>query len=49
VRFIWRGAGQGPEAELELTCVFTVREGRILAADYFRDYAEALGTLGLRE
>jgi len=26
-----------------------VREGRILAADYFRDYAEALETLGLRE
>jgi ketosteroid isomerase-like protein len=49
VRHIWRGAGQGPEAEVELTAVWTVREGRILAADYFRDYAEALETLGLRE
>jgi ketosteroid isomerase-like protein len=49
VRHIWRGAGQGPEAEVELTAIWTVREGRILAADYFRDYAEALDTLGLRE
>ena len=46
VRHIWRGAGQGPEAEVELTGVWTVREGRILAADYFRDYAEALETAG---
>jgi len=49
VRFIWRGGGQGPEAELELTVIWTVRTGRILAAHYFRDYAEALETLGLRE
>jgi hypothetical protein len=49
VRHIWCGAGQGPEAEVELTAVSTVREGRILAADYFHDYAEALETLGLRE
>jgi ketosteroid isomerase-like protein len=48
-RFIWRGAGQGPEADLELTSVFTVRKGRILAAEYFRDYAEALETLGLSQ
>jgi len=48
VRHIWRGAGHGPEAAVELTAVWTVREGRILAADYFRDYAEALETLGLR-
>ena len=49
VRHIWRGVGQGPEAEVELTGVWTVRKGRILAAEYFRDYAEALETLGLRE
>ena len=34
---------------VELTAVWTVRDGSILAADYFRDYAEALATLGLRE
>jgi ketosteroid isomerase-like protein len=49
VRHIWRGVGQGPEAEVELTAVWTVREGRIIAADYFREYTEALGALGLRE
>ena len=49
VRFIWRGAGQGPEADLELTSVWTVRKGSILAAEYFRDYAEALETLGLSQ
>ena len=49
VRHIWRGVGQGPEAAVELTAVWTVRDGSIVAADYFRDYAEALETLGLRE
>jgi hypothetical protein len=34
---------------VELTAVWTVRDGRILAADYFHDYAEALETLGLSE
>ena len=29
VRFIWRGAGHGPESNMELTDVFTVRKGRI--------------------
>jgi SnoaL-like domain len=28
-RFIWHGAGQGPEANMSLTCVYTVREGKI--------------------
>jgi ketosteroid isomerase-like protein len=46
VRHIGRGVGRGPEAEVELTAVWTVREGRILAANYFHDYAEALETLG---
>ena len=49
VRFIWRGAGQGPAAAVELTSIWTVRDGCVLAADYFRDYAEALEILGLRE
>ena len=49
VRHIWRGAGQGPEAAVELTGVWTVRNGSILAADYSRDYAEALEALGLSE
>jgi len=34
---------------VELTGVWTVRKGRILAVDYFRDYAEALEAVGLSE
>ena len=47
VRFIWRGAGQGPEANLEATGVFTVRKGGIVHQEFFWDHAEALETLGL--
>jgi ketosteroid isomerase-like protein len=49
VRFVWRGAGYGPETNLELTGVYTVRKGRILSLDFFWDHAEALETLGLSE
>jgi ketosteroid isomerase-like protein len=49
VRQIWRGTGQGPEANMELTLVFTMRKGRIVYQEYFWDHAEALETLGLTE
>jgi ketosteroid isomerase-like protein len=49
VRFVWRGAGRGPEADLELTQVNTVRDGKIFAIEYFWDHAEALEVLGLSE
>jgi ketosteroid isomerase-like protein len=49
VRFIWRGAGHGPEANIEATGVYTVRKGRIIAIEFFWDHAEALATLGLSE
>ena len=41
VRFIWRGAGYGPESNIEFTGVYTGRK--------FWDHAEALETTGLRE
>jgi hypothetical protein len=47
--FIWRGAGRGPEADLELSWVATMRKGRIFYQEFFWDYAEALETLGLSE
>jgi ketosteroid isomerase-like protein len=47
VRFIWRGVGHGPEANMEFTGVFTVRKGRIFGVEFFWDYAEALETMGL--
>ena len=49
VRFIWHGAGHGPEANLELTGVFTVRKGKIFGTEFFWDHAEALEAAGLSE
>jgi ketosteroid isomerase-like protein len=49
VRLIWRGAGQGPELNMEITNVFTVRNGRIFYFEFFWDHAEALATMGLEE
>jgi ketosteroid isomerase-like protein len=47
VRLIWRGAGQGPEMNMEATSVVTVRNGRIVGLEYFWDHSEALATMGL--
>ena len=42
-------SGQGPEANLELTYVATVRKGKIFNIEYFWDHAEALEAAGLSE
>jgi ketosteroid isomerase-like protein len=49
VRLSWRGRGHGPELNLEQTCAFTVRKGKILAFEWFWDHAEALEAVGLSE
>jgi hypothetical protein len=49
VRFIWRGVGHGPEANMEFTGVFTIRKGRIFGVEFFWDHEEARETLGLSE
>jgi ketosteroid isomerase-like protein len=49
VRFIWHGVGHGPEANMEMTGIHTIRRGRIVDQEYFWDHAEALETLGLSE
>ena len=48
-RLIWRGVGRGPEAHLEFTAVYTVREGKVLCQESFWDHAEALVAVGLLE
>jgi ketosteroid isomerase-like protein len=48
-RYIWRGAGSGPETRFELTFVATVRNAKMLAVEYFWDHAEALEAVGLSE
>jgi hypothetical protein len=47
VRFIWRVEGLGPEESVEVTGIYRVREGRILAVEHFWDHAEALKAAGL--
>jgi ketosteroid isomerase-like protein len=49
VRQVWRGAGHGPDLDMEMTNVFMVRKGRIVYQEFFWDHAEALEALGLPE
>src|SRR2546423_13407570 len=49
VRLIWEGAAHGPESNIELTGVYTVRKGRVVAIELFWDHAEALEALGFSE
>jgi ketosteroid isomerase-like protein len=49
VRFIWRGAGHGPESSMEVTSISMLRKGKIVFTERFWDHAEALETVGLSE
>jgi ketosteroid isomerase-like protein len=49
VRVIWHGAGYGPEADLEMTCIYTVRKGKLLGLEFFWNHAEAIEAVGLSE
>jgi ketosteroid isomerase-like protein len=49
VQFVWRGVGHGPEVDLALTGVYTVRRGKIFYVEFFLDHAEALEMVGLSE
>jgi len=49
VRLIWRGAGYGPESNLEITSVYTVRQRKVFYQEFFWDHAEALDAAGLSE
>ena len=46
---VWHGAGRGPEADIESTGVFTVRNGRVIDVEQFWARAEALEAAGLSE
>jgi ketosteroid isomerase-like protein len=47
VRFIWRTAGYGPDANIEATGVFTVRGGKVVTLEHIWDHAQALRAVGL--
>jgi ketosteroid isomerase-like protein len=49
VRVIWHAAGRGPVSNLEMTDIFTVRNGKIFGIDVCWDHAEALEALSLSE
>ena len=49
VRDAWRGTGQGPDADMEFSRVFTLRDRKIIGVDIFWDHEEALRAVGLRE
>jgi ketosteroid isomerase-like protein len=49
VRVTWHGTGRGPTADLEITQLITVRNGRILVVEYFWDHGDALEALGPSE
>jgi ketosteroid isomerase-like protein len=49
VRTSWVAAGHGPVMNMEVTQVFTVRKGRVVALEFFWDHAEALAALELSE
>jgi ketosteroid isomerase-like protein len=49
VRFIWRATGHGPESNMEVSGIYTVRNDRIVGAEHFWDHADALEAVELRE
>jgi ketosteroid isomerase-like protein len=49
VRYLWRGMGEGPESNMELTALYTVRKSKIIYQEFFWDHAEALEAVGLSE
>jgi ketosteroid isomerase-like protein len=48
-RLSYSGSGRGPDASMEMTIMVTVRKGKIVYREYFRDHAEALEAVGLSE
>ena len=49
VRLLWRGAGQGPESNMEFTAIYMLRKGVIVYQEHFWDHTEALEAVGLSE
>jgi ketosteroid isomerase-like protein len=49
VRVKWRAVGRGPDMNLELTRIFTVRRGKIFITEDFWDHGEAIEAIGLTE
>jgi uncharacterized protein len=49
VRWIWQGKGHGPESNMEVTTIYTVRNCKVREIEFFWDHDEALEAAGLSE
>ena len=49
VRFLWRTSTQGQEVGMEVTGIYTMRNGKVSVIEFFRDHSEALEAVGLSE
>ena len=49
MRQIWRAVGRGPDLNIEVTTVSTLRKGKMILIEFFWDHAEALEAVGLSE
>ena len=48
-RFIWHAVGSGPDVNIEVTSVATVRKGKTILVEFFWDHEQALKAVGLAE
>jgi len=49
VRAVWRAAGRGPDTDMEIAWVYTLRNGLIVSAEFFQAHTEALEAAGLQK
>ena len=48
-RQTWRAVGSGPDMNMDMTVIFTLRGGKIFLMEYYWDHTEALKAVGLSE
>ena len=49
MRQMWRAVGRGPDLNIEVTTVSTLRKGKMILLEFFWDHAEALEAVDLSE
>ncbi len=48
-RWVWHAVGHGPPSNIEVTAVYSVRNGKVREVEFFWDHNEALEAAGLSE
>jgi len=49
MRQMWRAVGRGPDLNIEVTTVSTLRKGKMILLEFFWDHAQALAAVGFSE